>query len=109
MNWLSAIFRRSGKPAANRKRPAPRGAAVSFPSSRYSEDRTVPACIASQGAVVAAAAELTTRPGAQLLERAAAATSTDNAIVAVVDRAGNILGVQRRGQRSRAITSDRRS
>ena len=41
-----------------------------------------------------------------MLERAAAATPQDNAIVAVVDRDGNILGVRVEGNVSSAITSD---
>ena len=41
-----------------------------------------------------------------LLDRAARATASDNAIVAVVDRGGNVLGVRVEANVSTAITSD---
>ena len=55
------------------------------------EDRCVPALISSQAALtppVLTAADVET-----LLDRAAVATVSDDAIIAVVDRGGNILGV----------------
>ncbi len=67
----------------------------------------MPALIASQTALSSLPPlNLTGSQVAQLLARAAAATSTDNAIVAVVDRSGNILGVRVEGNVSSAITSD---
>src|ERR1700732_3233982 len=71
------------------------------------EDRAVPAFIASQ-LNPPALAPLTLSAGqVQLfLQRAAAATSDDSAIVAVVDRAGNILGVRVEGNVSPSITGN---
>jgi uncharacterized protein GlcG (DUF336 family) len=71
------------------------------------EDRTAPAMIASQlNATALPQLNLTAGQVQTLLERAAAATSTDNAIVAVVDRAGDILGVRVEGNVSPAVTGD---
>ncbi len=49
---------------------------------------------------------LTTAEVNQLLQRAAAATASDNAIVAIVDRGGRILGVRVEGHVSPAITQN---
>jgi uncharacterized protein GlcG (DUF336 family) len=49
---------------------------------------------------------LTTDDVSQLLQRAAAATGNDTAIVAVVDRGGRVLGVRVEGGVSSAITSN---
>lgn len=49
---------------------------------------------------------LTTAEVGQLLDRAAAATPQDNAIVVVVDRGGNILGVRVEGNVSPIITGN---
>jgi uncharacterized protein GlcG (DUF336 family) len=49
---------------------------------------------------------LSTSDVSQLLQRAAAATASDNAIVAVVDRQGRILGVRVEGNVSPAITGN---
>jgi uncharacterized protein GlcG (DUF336 family) len=68
------------------------------------EDRTAPALIASQ--MPLAAPLLTTTQVATLLQRAAAATASDDAIVTVVDRAGNILGVRVESGVSAAITGN---
>jgi uncharacterized protein GlcG (DUF336 family) len=68
------------------------------------ERRLAPALIASQ--LPLTPPTLTTGQVDQLLQRAAAATSSDDAIVAVVDRNGNILGVRVEGGVSSAITSD---
>ena len=48
--------------------------------------------------------QLTPADVGQLLDRAAAATPNDDAIVAIVDRAGNILGVRVEGNVSTDIT-----
>jgi uncharacterized protein GlcG (DUF336 family) len=71
------------------------------------EDRTAPALIASQ-IPLASLPPLTLTKGQvkQLIQRAAAATSSDDAIVAVVDRMGNILGVRVEGNVSPIITSN---
>jgi uncharacterized protein GlcG (DUF336 family) len=66
------------------------------------ETRTAPALIASQVALVAPT--LTTNEVETLLDRAAAATASDDAIVAVVDRGGTILGVRVEGNVSPLIT-----
>jgi uncharacterized protein GlcG (DUF336 family) len=50
--------------------------------------------------------QLTTGDVNQLLQRAAAADAADNAIVAVVDRAGNLLGVRVEGGVSPLVTGD---
>src|SRR5262249_35185462 len=71
------------------------------------EDRSQPALLASQVPLMVPV--LTGGPGGDvdlLLQRAAAATSDDNAIVAVVDRAGNILGVRVEAHVSPAITGN---
>lgn len=78
----------------------------------FLERRDCPAIIGSQilpslppqlpdGGVVLTASEV-----GQLLDRAAAATPQDNAIVVVVDRGGNILGVRVEGNVSPVITGD---
>ncbi len=77
------------------------------PSVERLEDRTAPALIASQLPITTAPPlNLTTSQVQALLERAAAATASDNAIVAVVDRAGDILGVRVEGNVSTAITGN---
>ncbi len=66
------------------------------------EDRTAPALLASQVPLVLPVLD----PGEvkDLLARAAAATASDDAIIAIVDRGGNILGVRVEGGVSPAIT-----
>jgi uncharacterized protein GlcG (DUF336 family) len=77
------------------------------PTVERLEDRVVPAFIASQlNPPALAPLTLTTGQVQVLLQRAAAATSDDSAIVAVVDRAGNILGVRVEGNVSSAITGN---
>src|SRR4051812_39785153 len=88
------------------------------PALEQLEDRSAPALLASQltlaapvltgGTFTPGSTQSSTSPGNVdlLLQRAAAATSSDNAIVAVVDRAGNILGVRVEGNVSPAITGD---
>ncbi len=71
------------------------------------ENRTAPAFIASQLPLAALPPlTLTTGQVQTLLQRAAAATADDNAIVAVVDRNGTILGVRVEGNVSAAITGN---
>jgi uncharacterized protein GlcG (DUF336 family) len=70
------------------------------------EPRMAPALIASQIAPALVAPTLTASQVNQLLQRAAAATASDDAIVAVVDRSGNILGVRVEGNVSPAITGN---
>jgi len=71
------------------------------------EDRTMPALIASQLPIATLPPlTLTTTQVNTLLQRAAAATGSDDAIIAIVDRAGNILGVRVEGHVSTAITGD---
>jgi uncharacterized protein GlcG (DUF336 family) len=75
------------------------------PTIERLEDRTLPAFIASQLPLAALPPlTLTTAQVQTLLQRAAAATADDNAIVAVVDRNGTILGVRVEGNVSAAIT-----
>jgi uncharacterized protein GlcG (DUF336 family) len=83
------------------------GRQAATPLLEQLETRTVPALLASQVPLVLPT--LTGGPGGQvdqLLQRAAAATASDNAIVAIVDRMGNILGVRVEAGVSTAITSD---
>jgi uncharacterized protein GlcG (DUF336 family) len=68
------------------------------------ERRLAPALIASQ--IPLTTPTLTAAQVNQLLQRAAAATSSDDAIVAIVDRGGNILGVRVEGGVSSSITSN---
>ena len=100
MDWHALLF--------GRNRNTKLGLKPRFtPSMERLEDRTVPAIIASQASLSSLPPlDLTTGQVAQLLARAAAATSTDNAIVAVVDRNGDILGVRVEGNVSPAITGD---
>jgi uncharacterized protein GlcG (DUF336 family) len=49
---------------------------------------------------------LTTSDVSQLLDRAAAATASDDAIVAIVDRGGNLLGVRVEGNVSPLVTNN---
>ncbi|MBI3821147.1 MAG: heme-binding protein [Planctomycetes bacterium] len=77
------------------------------PQVEQLEDRLMPAFIASQLPIVALPPlTLTTSQTATLLQRAAAATGSDDAIIAVVDRNGSILGVRVEGNVSAAITGD---
>ncbi|MDR3635921.1 MAG: heme-binding protein [Isosphaeraceae bacterium] len=71
------------------------------------------ALLAASAATVAAAdstaqglGQLTTSDVQTLLQRAAAATPGDNAIVVVVDRGGNVVGVRVEGNVSPAITGN---
>lgn len=68
------------------------------------EDRLVPALVTSQVALKPPVLE----PGEvkSLLGRAAAATASDDAIIAIVDRNGTILGVRVEGHVSTAITGN---
>jgi uncharacterized protein GlcG (DUF336 family) len=68
------------------------------------EDRALPALLASQ--VPLNLPTISMADVTAFLDRAAAATSSDNAIVAVVDREGNILGVRVEGNVDPAITGD---
>ena len=75
------------------------------------EDRSVPALIASQVALTLPV--LDGGPGGaagnevqQLLRRAAAATPSNDAIIAIVDRGGNILGVRVESEVSPLITGN---
>jgi uncharacterized protein GlcG (DUF336 family) len=71
------------------------------------EERTVPGLIASQTPFASIPpVTLTAGQVGTLLSRAAAATASDDAIVAVVDRGGNILGVRVEGNVSPTITGN---
>jgi len=71
------------------------------------EDRTAPALIASQLPIASLPPlTLTASQVGTLLQRAAAATGSDDAIIAVVDRAGNLLGVRVEGGVSAAVTGN---
>jgi uncharacterized protein GlcG (DUF336 family) len=77
------------------------------PQVELLEDRMMPAFIASQLPLAALPPlTLTTGQVSTLLQRAAAATGSDDAIIAVVDRNGSILGVRVEGHVSAAITGD---
>ncbi|MSQ96428.1 MAG: heme-binding protein [Gemmataceae bacterium] len=71
------------------------------------EVRIAPAFIASQlPAAVQAPLTLTAAQVGTLLQRAAAATGSDDAIIAIVDRTGNLLGVRVEGGVSAAVTGN---
>lgn len=65
-----------------------------------------PATVAAADATAQTQGQLTTSDVQTLLQRAAAATPGNNAIVAVVDRGGNVLGVRVQGNVSPTITGD---
>src|SRR5437879_5677656 len=97
----------------NKRPPGSRGSARAEipryfrPLLEQLEERALPALLASQVALTVPV--LTGGPGGEvdkLLQRAAAATADDKAIVAVVDRAGNILGVRVEGNVAPAVTGD---
>ncbi len=69
------------------------------------EDRSVPAVVASQ-VVALAAPTLTEMDAEKLLGRAAFATASDDAIIAIVDRGGNLLGVLTEAGVSAALLTD---
>lgn len=75
---------------------------ISQPNDRvfYASDPPTPAATPDPNTV------LTTSDVSQLLNRAAAATASDSAIVAVVDRGGHILGVRVEGNVSPQITDN---
>jgi len=71
------------------------------------ETREMPAFIASQLPLASLPPlTLTTSQVSTLLQRAAAATASDDAIIAVVDRNGRILGVRVEGGVSSSVTGD---
>jgi uncharacterized protein GlcG (DUF336 family) len=70
------------------------------------EARDMPAVVPPFPTPPLSNAELTQADVQTILQRAAEATASDDAIVAVVDRGGNILGVRVEGNVSPAITSD---
>ncbi len=71
------------------------------------EDRTAPAFLASQlPAAVHMPLTLTTTQVNVLLQRAAAATGSDDAIIAIVDRAGNLLGVRVEAKVAPSVTGN---
>src|SRR5436309_494828 len=77
------------------------------PTIERLEDRTTPGLIASQLPIAALPPlTLTTGQVSTLLKRAAAATGSDDAIIAVVDRNGTILGVRVEGSVSGAVTGN---
>jgi uncharacterized protein GlcG (DUF336 family) len=72
-------------------RPGPADERRCQPGVEALEDRLVPALIASQ--LTLSPPVLETSDVQQLLDRAAHATASNDAIIAIVDRGGNILGV----------------
>ncbi|MCI0681455.1 MAG: heme-binding protein [Gemmataceae bacterium] len=68
------------------------------------EDRAVPALVSSQNALTPPV--LTEANVFRLLARAAVATASDDAIIAIVDRGGNLLGVLTEGGVSAALLAD---
>jgi uncharacterized protein GlcG (DUF336 family) len=101
MNWLDFLM------APSRKRGRKVMQSRLFkPGVEQLEHRVVP-IIASQLPLTALPAlTLTTGQVEQFLDRAAAATPGENAIVVVVDRAGDILGVRVEAKVSTAVTGD---
>src|SRR5436305_14604673 len=77
------------------------------PNIERLEERALPALIARQLPLATLPPlTLTTSQVKLFLERAAAATGSDDAIIAVVDRAGNILGVRVEGHVSASVTGN---
>src|SRR2546423_236838 len=77
------------------------------PTIERLEDRTAPALIASQLPLASLPPlTLTTTQVSTLLQRAAAATGSDDAIIAIVDRNGTILGVRVEGGVASSVTSN---
>jgi uncharacterized protein GlcG (DUF336 family) len=78
------------------------------PQIEQLEDRMMPAFIASQlpAAVLTTPLTLTTTQVQTLLQRAAGATGSDDAIIAIVDRNGTILGVRVEGHVASAVTGN---
>src|SRR5436190_2203840 len=77
------------------------------PAIERLEDRTAPALIASQLPLASLPPlTLTTTQVSTLLKRAAAATGSDDAIIAIVDRNGTILGVRVEGGVAPSVQSN---
>src|SRR5262249_29773658 len=76
------------------------------PDLEVLEARDMPALIASQIQPALVPPVLTRADVQCLLARAAAATASDDAIIAIVDRNGRILGVRFEGHGSSAITGN---
>jgi uncharacterized protein GlcG (DUF336 family) len=102
---LFDFFKGKRRPRAKRGRP-PRFR----PQVEMLEDRTAPALIAGEFAPlsVPTSPPVVLEPAqvSILLERAAAASASDDGIVAVVDRNGTILGVRVEGNVSPAVTGN---
>ena len=96
LSFLKRSFRRRQKNRVEERRYRP--------VIEFLEDRVTPALIANQ--VSLNLPTISTADVTAFLDRAAAATSSDNAIVAVVDRQGDILGVRVEGNVDPAITGD---
>jgi uncharacterized protein GlcG (DUF336 family) len=96
MGWVGNILERFRVGSA--------AAPASRPVLEELEPRMAPALIASQ--VALSPPTLTADQVDALLQRAAAATASDDGIVAVVDRMGNILGVRVEGNVDPAITGN---
>ena len=104
MQFLASLFGgKRGHAPKVRKRNTTR------PELEVLEQRNVPALISSQVYPLIPPAdpdELSTSDVSALLDRAVAADSNDSAIVAIMDRDGNLLGVRVEGGVSSAITSN---
>ncbi len=96
-----------------RKKAAPTRATYQ-PTLEMLEDRRTPALIAGDVAPLLPVGGIPAGPGTNitadevntLLQRAAAATQRDDAIVAILDRGGNLLGVRVEGNVDPAIRGD---
>lgn len=77
------------------------------PTIERLEDRTAPAILSSQVPIASLPPlTLTTAQVNALLQRAAAATGSNDAIIAIVDRAGTLLGVRVEGGVAPSVTSN---
>jgi uncharacterized protein GlcG (DUF336 family) len=101
MNWLASLLAPLRRPARH-----PNAWRQFQPSVEQLEARVVPIIASQLPLTTLAPLTLTSSQVAQLLNRAAAATPGQNAIVAVVDRSGDILGVRVEANVSTAVTGN---
>jgi uncharacterized protein GlcG (DUF336 family) len=107
LGWTGGGPGRLGRRAGPPSRPARRGNRFLAAVEGLERRDLLAATTTTATAVAAAAADpnqLTPSDVATILERAARATASDDAIVAVVDREGNPLGIRVEGNVSPAIT-----
>src|SRR4051794_23456865 len=99
MSWRDFLGGRPGRRGADQRRGEGRPPGVEALEGK--------ALLSARAEITAAVdTNLTPAPGPVLLQRAAAATASNDAIIAVVDRGGNVLGVRAEAGVSPAITGN---